>query len=73
MAVVVDQFKNVLNRFVEATAVMVVTTCLIPILVIMFFGWLVKTLFGIPVVIPASPAMPLRKHLPQSSETDWAR
>lgn len=73
VAVVVDQFKNVLNRFVEATAVMVVTTCLIPILVIMFFGWLVKTLFGIPVVIPASPAMPLRKHLPQSSEADWAR
>lgn len=73
VAVVVDQFKNVLNRFVEATAVMVVTTCLIPILVIMFFGWLVKTLFGIPVVIPAAPAMPLRKHLPQSNEADWAR
>ena len=68
VAVVVDQFKNVLNRFVEATAVMVVTTCLIPILVIMFFGWIVKTLFGIPVVIPAAPSMPKRKPLPYGME-----
>lgn len=53
VAGVITQFKNVLNRFVEATAVMVVTTCLIPLLVILFFGWLVKTLFSIPVILPA--------------------
>ena len=70
VAVVVDQFKNVLNRFVEATAVMVVTTCLIPILVIMFFGWIVKTLFGIPVVIPTAPSMPKRKPLPYGTEAE---
>ena len=49
---VVEQFKNILNRFIEAIAVMIVTTCLIPILVILFFGWLIKTLFSVPVVIP---------------------
>ena len=53
VAGVVEQFKNLLNRFIEATAVMIVTTCLIPILVILFFAWLVKTLFHVPLVFPA--------------------
>lgn len=52
VAGVIEQFKNVLNRFIEATAVLIVTTCLIPILVILFFGWIVKTLFGVPVIMP---------------------
>ena len=63
VAVVVEQFKNVLNRFVEATAVMIVTTCLIPVLVILFFAWIVKTLFGIPIVLPPAPALPKRKQM----------
>lgn len=73
VAVVVEQFKNVLNRFIEATAVMVVTTCLIPVLVILFFVWFVKTLFGIPIVLPplpAFPAKPGRKPLSQGNEEE---
>ena len=58
VAGVIDQFKNVLNRFVEATAVMIVTTCLIPILVILFFVWIVKTLFNIQIVLPAHMPKP---------------
>ena len=58
VAGVIDQFKNVLNRFIEATAVMVVTTCLIPILVILFFIWVVKTLFNVPVVVPTPMLKP---------------
>lgn len=61
VAVVIEQFKNVLNRFVEATAVMIVTTCLVPVLVILFFVWVVKTLFGIPVVLPTPPVKPRKK------------
>ena len=52
---IIEQFKNVLNRFIEATAVMIVTTCLIPILVIMFFAWIVKTLFNIQIILPSRP------------------
>ena len=37
----------VLNRFLEALAVMLVTTCLIPILVLLFFVWLVKLILGV--------------------------
>ena len=70
VAVVIEQFKNVLNRFVEATAVMIVTTCLIPVLVILFFVWVVKTLFGIPIVIPALPGKPKRKPLPYGYEDE---
>lgn len=65
VAGVIEQFKNVLNRFIEATAVLIVTTCLIPILVILFFGWIVKTLFGVPVIMPPlvlKPRKPRRVH-----------
>lgn len=68
VAGVINQFKNVLNRFVEATAVMIVTTCLIPLLVILFFGWVVKTLFHIPVILPAQFPRPGRKPRAQEAE-----
>ena len=42
-----EQLKTVLNRFIEALAVMLVTSCLIPILVLLFFAWLVKLMLGI--------------------------
>ena len=41
-----DQVKRVLNNFIDALAVMIVTSCLIPILVMLFFIWLVKILLG---------------------------
>lgn len=61
VAGVVDQFKNLLNRFIEATAVMIVTTCLIPILVILFFVWIVKLLFNVQIILPA-PVPKSKKH-----------
>ncbi len=38
--------KRVLNNFVNALAVMLVTSCLIPILVMLFFIWVTKILIG---------------------------
>lgn len=61
VAGVVDQFRNVLNRFIEATAVMIVTNCLVPIFVILFFVWIVKTLFSVQIVLPAAPMKPIRE------------
>ena len=43
----VEKLRNVLNRFLEALAVMLVTTCLIPILVLLLFVWLVKLILGV--------------------------
>ncbi len=43
---VMEKFEGVLNNFIEALAVMIVTSCLIPVLVMMFFVWLVKIVIG---------------------------
>ena len=61
VAGVVDQFRNILNRFIEATAVMIVTNCLVPIFVILFFAWIVKALFSVQIVLPAAPMNPIRE------------
>ena len=61
VAGVIDQFRNVLNRFIEATAVMIVTNCLIPIFVILFFAWIVKTLFNVQIILPANLTKPSRR------------
>lgn len=61
VAGVIEQFRNVLNRFIEATAVMIVTTCLVPVLVILFFVWIIKLLFNLPFPLPAALPGPRRK------------
>ena len=72
VAGVVEQFKNLLNRFIEATAVMIVTTCLIPLLVILFFVWIVKTLFNVQIILPVNPPKPRRQKRPHGDETELA-
>ena len=42
-----DKFENILNRITESIAVLIVTSCAIPIAVLIFFIWLVKLLTGI--------------------------
>ena len=44
---IVEKASGILNRFVETLAVMIVTSCLIPILVLLFFFWVIKQLTGI--------------------------
>ena len=44
--------ETTLNNFIEAFAVMLVTSCLIPILVLLFFVWLVKIIIGIEINVP---------------------
>lgn len=39
--------EQILNRFMEAIAVMIVTSCVIPIVVLLFFWWVVKAIIGI--------------------------
>ena len=44
------RFEGMLNNFIEAIAVLIVTACLIPVLVLLFLVWLLKSL--IPVSVP---------------------
>ena len=41
-----DKAADTLNRFVETLAVMIVTSCIIPILVLLFFLWVIKLVTG---------------------------
>lgn len=68
VAGVIEQFKNVLNRFIEATAVMLVTTCLIPILVCLFFIWIIKMVFNVQIIVPAQLLTPRKRNSLHSSE-----
>lgn len=47
-----DKVETVLNNFIEALAVMLVTSCVIPILVLVFFVWFVKLLVGVDLELP---------------------
>ena len=48
----VEKVENILNNFMEALAVMIVTSCVIPIVVLIFFVWLVKMMLGVEINIP---------------------
>ena len=41
-----------LNQFIESLAVMLVTSCLIPLLVLLFYFWMAKILLGVNIDIP---------------------
>ena len=42
-----ERAANTLSRFVETLAVMIVTSCIIPLLVVVFFVWVAKILTGV--------------------------
>ena len=41
-----------LSRFIDAIAVLIITSCVIPILILVFFVWIIKIIFGINVTVP---------------------
>ncbi len=54
----IENAKLMLNRFMEAIAIMIVTSCLIPVLVLLIMFWAVKTILGVDIPIH----MPGKKH-----------
>ncbi len=49
-----DRASRLLNRFIESTAVLIVTSCLIPLVVLIFSLWIIKQFLGINLPLPAS-------------------
>lgn len=43
----VQKVENSLNHFIEAVAVMIITSCVIPMLVLLLFFWMVKTVLDV--------------------------
>ena len=58
-----DQAARVMNRFIEALAVMVVTSCVIPVVVLLLFLWFVRLLSGVDLI----RLLPDRKGLAQAA------
>lgn len=56
-----DFARTVLNHFIEAFSVMLVTSCVIPIVVLLFFVWLVKIILGANIDIPSFRKRPGRR------------
>lgn len=53
-----EKFEGILNNFIEATAVLLVTACVIPVIVLIIMYWVVKMLFGLDKRQPArAPAV----------------
>lgn len=61
---------DTLNRFVEAMAVMIVTSCVIPILVLLFFLWVIKQLTGVDLREFAPRRRPRREEREPERERD---
>lgn len=53
-SIATEEFKYMLNKFIDGLAVLIVTTCLIPILVMVFFVWIVKMILGTAITQPAA-------------------
>ena len=52
----VDQAEAALSRFIDAVAALLITTCVIPVAVLLFFIWVTKLIFGIELKVPARAA-----------------
>ena len=60
--------ESLLNHFIEAIAVMMVTSCLIPIVVLLFMLWLVRIVFGVQIHVPKELPDRLRKNICQRKQ-----
>lgn len=60
--------ETLLNHFIEAIAVMMVTSCLIPIVVLLFMLWLVRIVFGVQIHVPKELPDRLRKNISQRKQ-----
>lgn len=55
-----DKAVDAVNRFVETLAVMIVTSCIIPLLVLLFFLWVIKQLTGLDLAASLPHGRPVR-------------
>ena len=58
-----ETLKTQVSNFIDAVAVLVVTSCIIPILVLIAFSWIIKLLFGIAIDVPDKLTHPKMKFL----------
>ena len=58
----VEEAKELLNRFVDAIALFVITYCAIPVIVVLVMVWVVKFLFQVQIPVPQKALKPFAKN-----------
>lgn len=53
---VMEQAENLLSQFIDAVAVLIITSCVLPIAVLLFFLWVTKIIFGVQLPVSARGA-----------------
>lgn len=64
----VVEFQNSLNKMIEGVAVMIVTTCIIPLCVLILFLWIVKMVTGLNFAVPSLKKLPKASRLLKKPE-----
>lgn len=59
----IEEFEDALNQLIEAVAVMIVTTCVIPILVMLLFIWILKIVTGLNLPVSMLQSIPRTSEL----------
>lgn len=59
----VVEFQNSLNKMIEGVAVMIVTTCIIPLCVLILSLWIVKMVTGLNFAVPSLKKLPKASRL----------
>ncbi len=57
----IEKAKQTLSNFIDAIAVFIITTCIIPILVLLFFVWVIKIGLGVTIPVPRKGARKKKK------------
>lgn len=66
-----NYFKNVIKKCVNSVAIMLVTTFVVPLLILMLFRWLLKELFALHIPMPSVKiSLPNRKHDHKATKTE---
>ena len=58
VAKLTETAKNMLNNFIDAIALMIITSCIMPIAVVLLGLWMVKLMFGINIEAPVKKLTP---------------
>lgn len=59
---ILDTGKNVLSLFIDALAVMLITTCAIPVFTFLAFAWIINKLFNVQFNLPPKEKLPNLPH-----------
>ena len=59
-----EKGEELLNQFIELIAVMLVTSCLIPIFIFLFMIWFIRMLFGIQINVPKGVSKQIAEKMP---------